>query len=146
MLSGTWIANTNFQAQISETSWQEATDKIGDLNTVALLTFHINYYLEGINHVFAGGTLDIKDKFSFDMPEINSEQEWQSLVERFVENAKKFVNAVENLSHDMLDQPFTDAKYGSYQRNIEGVIEHSYYHLGQVVLIRKLVSARLQKS
>jgi hypothetical protein len=39
----------------------------------------------------------------------------------------------------LLDQPFVDEKYGSYLRNIEGVIEHSYYHLGQISLIRKMI-------
>jgi hypothetical protein len=38
------------------------------------------------------------------------------------------------------DQPFVDEKYGTYLRNIEGVIEHSYYHLGQVSLLKKMVT------
>ncbi len=28
---------------------------------------------------------------------------------------------------------------GDYLRNIDGMIEHSYYHLGQIVLIEKLI-------
>jgi hypothetical protein len=40
----------------------------------------------------------------------------------------------------LFDQPFVDEKYGSYQRNIEGVIEHSYYHLGQVSIIRTMIT------
>ncbi|MCB0491064.1 MAG: hypothetical protein KDC93_01485 [Cyclobacteriaceae bacterium] len=28
-----------------------------------------------------------------------------------------------------LDAAFVDEKYGTYQQNIEGVIEHCYYHL-----------------
>lgn len=39
----------------------------------------------------------------------------------------------------ILDKPFIDEKYGSYIRNIEGVIEHSYYHLGQIVLLKKMI-------
>jgi len=39
-----------------------------------------------------------------------------------------------------LDSVFVDEKYGTYLRNIEGVIEHCYYHLGQISLIKKLVS------
>jgi hypothetical protein len=35
---------------------------------------------------------------------------------------------------------FVDEKYGTYLRNIEAMIEHSYYHLGQIVLIRKILS------
>lgn len=39
----------------------------------------------------------------------------------------------------IFDQPFIDEKYGTVLRNIEGVIEHSYYHLGQISLIRKMI-------
>jgi hypothetical protein len=39
-----------------------------------------------------------------------------------------------------LDQSFVDEKYGTWLRNIEGVIEHCYYHLGQVSLIRKMIN------
>jgi hypothetical protein len=45
------------------------------------------------------------------------------------------------MDDSLLDQPFVEEKYGSYWRNIEGVIEHSYYHLGQVLLIQKVVAA-----
>ena len=36
-------------------------------------------------------------------------------------------------------QKLVDAHGYTYLRNIEGVIEHSYYHLGQISLIRKLI-------
>ena len=41
-----------------------------------------------------------------------------------------------------LEEPFVDEKYGTYLRNIEAVIEHSYYHLGQISLIRKLITGK----
>lgn len=50
-----------------------------------------------------------------------------------------FANGVEKMDESMLEQPFTDEKYGTYERNIEGVIEHCYYHLGQVSLLRKII-------
>jgi uncharacterized damage-inducible protein DinB len=139
LLSGKWIANTNFQEQIRAITWQQAIQKVSTLNTVALLTFHINYYLKGLIHVFEGGPLDIKDKFSFDLPEITSEAEWQSLVAEFVANSEAFAGFVEKMEDAQFDQVFVDEKYGTYLRNIEGVIEHSYYHLGQVSLINKLI-------
>jgi hypothetical protein len=40
----------------------------------------------------------------------------------------------------IFDKPFIDEKYGTFLRNIEGVIEHSYYHLGQISLIRKMIT------
>ena len=68
LLDGKWIANTNYQDQIAPLNWEQATRTIGPHNSIALLTFHINYYLAGIMQVFEGGELTIRDKFSFEMP------------------------------------------------------------------------------
>lgn len=54
-------------------------------------------------------------------------------------NAQRFVDTVKQMDDEMFDQPFIDEKYGTVLRNIEGVIEHSYYHLGQIVLVNKLI-------
>lgn len=140
LLQGKWIANTNFKDQLSRVDWVQANTKIGDLNTIALLTYHLNYYLQGLIQVFQGGSLDIRDKYSFDLPEIRSENDWNTLVETFLSHAEQFAQQVEQMDDSLLDQPFVDEKYGSYWRNIEGVIEHSYYHLGQVSLIRKMLA------
>lgn len=140
LLNGQWIAYTNYKMQIESLTREQAVQKIGTLNTIAALTFHINYYLAGILNVFRGGQLEIKDEYSFDAPSINSEADWKKLVEEFLKNADAFAGEVEKISDATLDEPFVNEKYGTYQRNIEGVIEHSYYHLGQVSLIRKMIS------
>ena len=139
LLDGHWIADTNFKEQIQSVNWQQATQKVDGLNTIAALTYHINYYLAGLLTAFEKGTLEIRDKFSFDLPEIRSEIDWNKLVTDFLNNSKKFADRVEQMDDSIFDQPFVDAKYGSYLRNIEGIIEHSYYHLGQVSLIRKMI-------
>ncbi len=140
LLNGHWIANTNFKAQVLSINWEQAIQKVGTLNTIAALTFHINYYLKGILDVFNGGKLVISDKYSFDTPQIQSERDWETLVADFLRNCEKFADQVEQLSDGLLDQTFVEEKYGTYLRNIEGVIEHSYYHLGQVSLINKLIA------
>ncbi|MFZ1369353.1 MAG: DinB family protein [Ferruginibacter sp.] len=139
LLNGKWISNTNFKEQVLSVNREQAIQKLGNLNSIAMLTFHINYYLAGLINVFNGGELEIMDKYSFDLPEIKSENDWNKLVSEFLSNAEMFANQVEQMDDSMLDQPFTDEKYGAYQRNIEAVIEHSYYHLGQVSLIRKII-------
>ena len=138
-LNGRWVANTNYKELISDIDWKQATQKVENLNTIALLVFHIDYYLGGVLQVFDGGPLEIRDKFSFDMPPIRSEEDWKALVNRFLSNAEKFAESVAAMSDDKFDAPFVDEKYGSYLRNIEGMIEHSYYHMGQISLIKKMV-------
>jgi uncharacterized damage-inducible protein DinB len=138
-LDGTWIANTNYKDQLLSVDRDAATQKVANLNTIAALAFHINYYLEGLLNVFHGGKLEISDKYSFDVPEIPTEADWDKLVTTFLNNAEQFANEVEKMPDEQLEQPFADEKYGTYLRNIEGVIEHSYYHLGQISLIRKMI-------
>jgi hypothetical protein len=140
LLNGRWIANTNYKEQIESVTWQQATEKLGNLNTIAALTYHINYYLAGLISAFETGKLEISDKYSFDLPPIHSEIEWNELVADFLSNAEKFAAKVEAMDDSTFDHPFIDPRYGTYLRNIEGVIEHSYYHLGQISLIRKILS------
>jgi len=139
ILDGLWIANTNYRDQLSDLTWKQAASKMGSLNTVAALTFHINYYIDGMLNVFEGGTLDIKDKYSFVFPPVENPEDWEDLQSRLFSNAEKFANLVEQMPDEKLDEVFVDEKYGTYQRNIEGMIEHSYYHLGQISLIRKML-------
>lgn len=141
LLDGHWIANTNYKEQILSVNWQQATQKVGSLNTIAALTYHINYYLAGLLNAFENGKLEISDKYSFDLPPVLSEADWHGLVTSFLNNSEKFANQVEQMEDTIFDQPFVDERYGSYLRNIEGVIEHSYYHLGQISLIKKMISA-----
>ena len=139
LLDGRWVANTNCKAQLENLNWEQATQKVGNLNTIAALTFHINYYLAGLIVVFQGGTLEIRDKYSFDLPPITSQADWEKLVKEFLENSETFVQEVAKLSDTILDKPFVDEKYGTYLRNIEGIIEHSYYHLGQISMLKKMI-------
>jgi len=140
LLDGYWIANTNYKDQLQQVPFALATKKVKGLNSIAALTFHINYYLEGLLHAFETGKLEISDQFSFDLPPMQSEQDWQNLFKDFLSNAEKFAQKVEEMDDALLEQPFLDGKYGTNLQNIEAVIEHSYYHLGQLSLIRKILS------
>ena len=140
-LDGHWVANTNYKEQLSSLHWQQATQQVGPLNTIALLTYHINYYLRGLLQVLHGGALEIKDKYSFDMPPVTNDKEWLSLTTEFFSNAEKFVAAVAILPDEKMDEHFVDPKYGTWYRNLEAVVEHSYYHLGQISLIKKLLTS-----
>lgn len=137
ILNGTWIANTNYKDQLSNLDWKIATQKFHSFNSIEVLSQHIHYYIAGILNVFEGGTLDIKDKFSFDFPEMKSKQDWDEFLCKFWNDSEKFARYVEQMSEDKLYSVFVDEKYGTYQRNIDAMIEHAYYHLGQIVLIKK---------
>ena len=138
ILNGTWIANTNFKDQLENLDWEIAIAKFESLNTISLLAQHIHYYVAGIKNVFDGGSLEIRDKYSFDFPLIKSEIEWKTFLTKFWTDSEKLARLIEQIPDEKLNQNFVDHKYGTYQRNIDGMIEHSYYHLGQIALIKKI--------
>lgn len=139
LTEGKWVLGTNFKEQIVNLNWKKATQKVEDYNTIADLTFHIDYYLDGIIKALKGGTLDIRDKFSFDSPPIKSEQDWKNLVNKFCFDSEEFIELVNKMSDEQIMSDFVDKQYGTYYRNIDVMIEHSYYHLGQILLLKKQI-------
>ena len=142
-LNGTWVANTNLKSLIENVNLEGANKQFYKLNTIAKLTFHLGYYISGVLQVLEGGTLDIKDKFSFDMPDLETEDDWEALKKKVLKDAEQFAIKVSELSDEHLQQSFVNEKYGTYQRNINGMIEHCYYHIGQISLIKKMIEFQL---
>lgn len=138
-LIGKWVANTNYQTLLLEVSWQQARSVYANLNSIAQLTYHVNYYLDGLLRAFDSGVLDISDRFSFDLPAIESEMDWELLRASLLANASRFAEKVASMEDSWLEAPFINPRYGTVLRNLEGVLEHSYYHLGQIRLIKKLL-------
>ncbi|UTW64810.1 DinB family protein [bacterium SCSIO 12643] len=139
LLSGKWVIGTNFKEQIEDLTWVEATKQVENFNSISDITFHINYYLSGVMDVFNGGDLTIRDKYSFDAPEIKSEKDWNLRKEKFVEDSESFIQLVENMEVERLMDVFVKEEYGSFYRSIDVIIEHTYYHLGQIILIKKKI-------
>ena len=86
-----------------------------------------------------GEPLTSNDKFSFDLPPTQSNDVWENLKKKNFDNAERLAKLVEQFYEDRFDEDFTDKKYESYYKNIQGIIEHVHYHLGQIVLLKKMV-------
>ncbi|RXG15328.1 hypothetical protein DSM03_102442 [Leeuwenhoekiella aestuarii] len=137
IIDGTWIANTNFKNQLETLSFKVVTQKIKNYNTVADLAQHIHYYINGIKQVFNGGKLTIQDRYSFDFPPIKTQKDWDFFLNRFWKDTSELCELITQLSDEKLNAVFVKQEYGTYARNIEALIEHSYYHLGQITLLLK---------
>ena len=135
---GNWTA-VNLKETLQDITWQQATTKVYDFNTIATLVFHIHYYVAGVLEVFKGNPLVIKDKLSFSHPPIESKEDWDVFLASIFKDAETFASEIEKLPENIFFKPFTDEKYGNYYRNLHGIIEHTYYHTGQIMLIKKIV-------
>jgi hypothetical protein len=136
---GNWTA-VNLKDTLAGVNWQQATTEIYHCNNIAKLVFHMNYYVVNVIQVLKGNPLEAHDKYSFDCPPIQSDEDWEKLLQKFWADAETFANAVEQLPESKLDEIFVNEKYGNYYRNIHGVIQHNHYHLGQIVLLKKIMA------
>jgi hypothetical protein len=120
-------------------SWQQASTNIYTLNSIAALVYHIHYYTAAILQVLQGGPLDAHDKYSYNHPTIQCQQDWDTLLEQTFADAEQLALLIEQLPDEKLAEIFCDVKYGNYYRNLTGLVEHSHYHLGQIALIKKII-------
>ena len=135
---GNWTA-VHIKDVLKEVDWQLATQQIEGFNSISKLVYHINYYSAAILKVFEGGPLDASDKFSFDVPPINSASDWDAITQKLYQDADRLIERVDQYDPQKWMEPFAGGKYGSYYRNVAGLIEHSHYHLGQIVIIKKML-------
>ena len=133
-----WSDN-NLKMYLADITWQQAIGKVQELNTIAELAYHVNYFVAGVSKVLEGGSLDIRDKFSFDVPPINNQSDWDTLLDQMWNDGEHFASLIEAMSEEQLWEDFTDPKYGNFHANLLGIIEHLHYHLGQIVIIRKML-------
>lgn len=135
---GNWTWS-NLKENLADVTWQQATTKIYSFKTIAALVYHMNYYVSAVLKVLQGEVLNAHDKYSFDHPPIQSHEDWERLLNKTWTDAEVFASLIEQLPAGTLGETFSDKKYGNYYRNTHGVIEHIHYHLGQIVLIKKIL-------
>ena len=135
---GNWTS-VNYKAALDNVTWQDALKEVNGLNTIAKLVFHSNYYVDAVLKVLSGRALEAHDSFSYDLKPLNSEADWLDLKNKLFDDAERFAELIALLPEEKLWDKLADSKYGTYYRKIQGITEHCHYHLGQIVLIKRLV-------
>lgn len=136
---GNWTASS-FIKTIEDISFEDARKEVYDLNSILTLSYHIHYYTHSVLNYLKGNSFVSSDKESFITKEIQSEHDWIKFKERASIEAKEFATKLEEVTETDLDDFFIKEEYGSIFRNYHGIIEHTHYHLGQIQILKKLIS------
>jgi hypothetical protein len=128
----------NFTDILKDVTYEQAVFKVKDFNTIHPLLFHTQYYIDAVINVLEGNRLESSDPSSFVVEAIHSQKDWQLLVDTMFESVITFTKLIENMTEGLMYKSFEKEAYGTYYRNITGVIEHSNYHLGQIVFLKKM--------
>ena len=134
---GNWSV-TCMKDVLATTFFEQAVFKRTGFNSIVKLTYPINYYISEVLKVLEGQELQASVKESFLLPRLFTEEDWNTLKDKTLTDAEQFSSLVKELPEDVWGTHFTNDKYGSYFRNMIGLIEHTHYHLGQMVILKKL--------
>lgn len=142
---GSWTASS-LKEHLSGISRQQAVTRVNSFNCIAALTYHIDYYVTVAIAVLRAEPFIANDSDSFGPPRgmvddwDTIDWYWDILVAKAWENAETLASLIEIMPDSKLTEFFIEEKYGTYYHNLAGIIEHAHYHLGQIVLIKRLTA------
>ncbi|MNU94614.1 hypothetical protein D3C71_846010 [compost metagenome] len=136
---GNW-STVDLKSTLSDVTFDQAGIRVYSLNSISALTFHLAYYLDVLITVLEENKLVGKDELSWISTAPETKEDWENFQQSIWERAEKAALLIEKLPDEQLTEDFVDPKYGTTYRNIAGIVEHIYYHLGQIVIIKKLVT------
>ena len=98
---GNWTA-VNLKQTLEGVSWQQGTTKVHSFNTIAILVYHMSYYVDTVLKVIQGGPLDAHDKYSFELPPIQAQEDWEKILNKFWADAEKLAGLIEEFPESKL--------------------------------------------
>jgi len=107
-------------------------------NTIAALLHHITFWNREVMQRAKGITVEIDEANGFNHPTLNTEMDWQHLKEDNMLSAHELADAIKQFGEDKLFEPMQVHSSSAY-KNFQGAVEHAHYHLGQIVILKKLL-------
>lgn len=109
-------------------------------NTIASLLHHITFWNRLMIKRMQGIDIYVDEKNGYDAPSIKTEADWQQLQVDNNLSAHELAAAIAGFDENLLPESLVLGGSSAY-KNLQGTVEHVHYHLGQMVIIKKLIKA-----
>jgi hypothetical protein len=127
---------------LQDVTIKEATYRtIASPNTIAALLQHLTFWNRVIVKRINGIRVAEPEDNGYFVPDLLDEADWQRLKADNLKSAHELAEAIRQFNVDALEQPILPEHSTAY-RNLQGSVEHVHYHLGQMVILKKLVRAQ----
>lgn len=136
---GNWTGNS-IREVLKDVSIAVATAQTtASVNTIASLLHHLTYWNNVMIMRISGVAIEIPEINGFDVPQISTEEEWTKLQADNLKSAHDLASAISVFEKHDLNEPILPG-YSSAYKSFHGCIEHIYYHLGQITMIKQLAT------
>ena len=130
----------NIDGTIKDINWQQVQQQTAaSQNTIASLLHHLYYWNGILLQRVEGKNPSVPESNGYDVQELKTESDWNELKEKTHQSFIQLADAVKNFPEEKLFDTSPTGK-SSYYKNFQGIIEHAHYHLGQMVILKKLIN------
>ena len=110
-------------------------------NTIASLVHHITFWNRVMVERIKGANVNIDEHNGYNVPPLLTDNDW--LREKVDNNisSHELALAIDSFEEANLTKPLLEGGSSAY-KNLQGTVEHVHYHLGQIVILKKLIRSQ----
>jgi uncharacterized damage-inducible protein DinB len=133
-----WL-DVNMVDNLSKLTWQQAGRKLHPrLNTIWEIVDHMVGWRMNVLQRVQGAVIQTPANNYFAPVTKQSKADWTATLERFQVSQDAWIDFLERSDDDILEKTYPVNQMSFYEQ-IQGIIQHDAYHLGQIVLLVKLL-------
>lgn len=133
-----WI-DVTIMGTLKNISAKHAAKKIfPDRNSIWQIVNHLTSWRENVLLRVQGNEIISPNNNYFMEITDSSETAWEEALERLANSQKQWTDFLKNFNESQFDKIYPSNKM-TYYEHIHGILQHDAYHLGQIVLLSKLV-------
>ena len=135
---GNWT-EVDITTTLQDITLPEATTRtLASPNTIASLLHHITFWNRVMVQRTQGVVVQVNNANGYDHPPLHTEEDWQNLKRDNIRSAHELAAAIRQFDEAKLLEPILP-NYSTAYKNLQGSVEHIHYHLGQIVILKKLI-------
>ena len=112
-------------------------------NTIASLLHHITFWNRLMIKRMRGVNVLVDEHNGYNVPPLQTEDDWQ---QQQIDNnlsAHELAASMAGFDESKLFEPLLKDGSSAY-KNFQGTVEHVHYHLGQMLILKKLIKAEIK--
>lgn len=142
VFTGNNWTDVNIQDTIKDISFTEAIAITpASPNSIASILYHLKFYNKIMQQRLRGVVQKVNAANGFDMPALQSENDWKNLINETRQSFIDIAKATEIFPEERLAETGPDGQT-SFYKNLHGLAEHAHYHLGQIVILKNLLRSK----
>ncbi len=135
-----WI-DINLLDTLSNITIKQATNRIGNCNTIWEIVVHIIEWRVNVIKRLKGEIIITPDNNYFTENEDKSTKNWNNTLQLLDNSQKEWISFLEWYDTKNLNKKYTTNQMTHYE-HVQGILQHDSYHLGQIVLLLKLINEK----